>query len=199
MGEARMKVEGYLRKNKAWGEALSALRAIVLECGLTEDFKWRNPVYTLGEGSEGKNVVFLGAMKECCVISFIKGALMKDEGKLLELPGPNTRSARVIRFTSADEVSRRAAVVKAYVLEAMELEKSGAKVVFDNSKLELPAELEARLKTDRKLRAAWEKLTPGRRRGYVLHFAGAKQAKTREARIEKCAERILAGKGMLDE
>lgn len=188
-------VDGYIRKQKQWSDALQTLRQIVLDCGLTETIKWRTPCYTL----DGQNVLIFGAWKDNCSLSFLKGSLMKDPKKLLEKPGPNTQGARLIRFTDAAMVTKLKPTLKAYVKEAIALEKAGLRVDFKaKDELLYPEELEAAFAEQPALKKAFEALTPGRRRAYIMHFTGAKQSKTRTSRIEKAAPMILAGKGMHD-
>jgi uncharacterized protein YdeI (YjbR/CyaY-like superfamily) len=190
------KVDGYLRKNKRWQEELQKLRMIVLDCPLTEEVKWRVPCYTFQE----RNVVFLGAFKESCALSFVKGALLKDAKGILQKPGENTQSARVIRFTNVREIDELTPVLKAYINEAIKVEKSGLKVTFKKtSEFKIPEEFQARLDEIPALKIAFNALTPGRQRAYLLYFSAAKQSKTRESRVEKCMQRILSGKGLDDE
>lgn len=188
------KVDGWMRKAKVWRAELEALRKVVLETALTEEVKWRAPCYTF----EGANVVMLGGYKDSCVISFVKGALLKDGKKVLTKPGENTQAARVIRIRSVGEVAKLAGTIKAYIREAIEVEKAGAKVEF-KKEFEMPGELKRRLEGDGALKKAFEGLTPGRRRLYIMHVSGAKQAATREGRVEKCVPLILAGKGLDDD
>jgi uncharacterized protein YdeI (YjbR/CyaY-like superfamily) len=189
------KVDGYVRKNKTWQEVLQALRVILVDCGLTEEVKWRVPVYTL----EGGNVMILGAFKEYCMLSFVKGALLKDGEGILQKPGENTQSARVIRFTEGREVAEREAVLRAYVREAMAVEKAGLKVAFKKiTEHKVPEEMQKKLAGMPALRKAFGGLTPGRQRAYLLYIGGAKQSETRAARVEKCVPRILEGKGLDD-
>ena len=178
-----------------WPAELQRLREIVLSCGLVEDLKWGVPCYTI----DNRNVVIVSALKESCALSFFKGVLLKDAKQILIKPGENSQSARLIRFTSVQEIVQLESVLKEYVLEAMELERSGAKVDF-SAKLELviPEELERKFEQLPALRTAFQALTPGRQRGYILHFTAAKQSKTREARIDKCTPQILEGRGMHD-
>lgn len=192
-------VDGYIRKNKQWTEELEALRRIIVSRGLIEEVKWRVPCYTLG----GKNVVILGAFKEWCVLSFLKGALLKDPRKILESAGENTQGVRVVRFRKEKEgaggVKELEPVLAAYIDEAMAIEKSGAKVQLKKiTEHKHPPELLKKFKEDPKLKAAFRALTPGRQRAYLIYISSAKQPKTREARIEKHAKRILAGKGLED-
>lgn len=194
MPQPNPKVDGYIRKNKPWSDALTALRAIVLTCPLTEDIKWRAPCYTV----DGGNVVMLGAFKDCCTLSFLKGALLNDPKGILEKPGENTQAARVIRFTDVAQIPKMKPTLKAYILEAIEVEKAGLTYEFKKEPQPVPEELQAKLDEMPAFKKAFEALTPGRQRGYVLHIAAAKQSKTRTARVEKHIPRILEGKGMHD-
>lgn len=189
------KVDGYIRKHKAWADTLEALRALALEAKLTETIKWRAPCYM----HAGSNVIIIGAAKDHCVLSFLKGSLLKDEKGLLEKPGENSQAARVMRFENADEVAKHQASIRRLLKEAMKLEDEGRKVAFKKSPEPRPPELEEVLARDAALAAAFDALTPGRQRGYIIHFTGAKQSATRLARIEKCRDMILAGKGMHDD
>lgn len=189
------KVDGFIRKNKAWREELETLRAIVLDCGLTEEVKWRVPCYTF----EGGNVVLINVLKEYCAISFFKGALLKDAKRILVKPGENTQAARMVRFTAVQEIVKLESTLKAYIKEAIKAEKAGLKVQLkDISEREAPEELQTKLDAMPALKKAFNALTPGRRRAYFLHIAGAKQSKTRATRVEKCIPRILDGKGLND-
>ena len=182
-------------KVHSWQKELALLRRIVLACGLTEELKWKVPCYTY----DGHNVVVVAAFKDHASLSFFKGALLSDPHKLLERPGDNSQAARVLRFTSVKEVNRLDAFLREYIHEAIEVERSGLKVDFKaKHELLLPTELERKFEQAPALRTAWDKLTPGRQRGYVLYFAAAKQAKTRESRIEKMAPLILEGRGLHD-
>ncbi|MDA1012861.1 MAG: DUF1801 domain-containing protein [Planctomycetota bacterium] len=178
-----------------WHDELQTLRKIVLACQLTEQVKWRAPCYTF----EGKNVVLISGLKEYCALSFMKGALLKDTDGLLIQPGENTRAARLIRFTNVGEIVDLKAVLKSYIHEAIELEKARLKVDFsENRELDFPDELLDKFNESSAFKTAFDALTLGRQRGYVLHFSGAKQSKTRAARIKKCVQRILDGKGFHD-
>lgn len=175
-----------------WQEELRQLRMIVLDCGLTEELKWKVPCYTFGK----KNVAILAAFKDYCAISFFKGALMKDEQGILEKPGDNTQAVRLIRFTNVHQVLKMEPVVRAYIKEAIDLEKSGKKVGFKKELEPMPEELERTLEEDPAFRSAFEALTPGRQRGYILYFSSARQSATRQSRIEKYREQIFKGKGL---
>jgi uncharacterized protein YdeI (YjbR/CyaY-like superfamily) len=195
MSKLNPKVDGYLRKNKEWQEELGALRKIILECPLVEDIKWRTPCYTIDD----KNVVMIGAFKEACVLSFIKGALLKDPARILVQPGENTQSARTVRFTNVAEILKMKSILKDYIEEAIKAEKAGLKVAFKKiTEHKVPQELQERLDKEPALKTAFRALTPGRQRAYLIHFSSAKQSKTRAARVEKCVPRILKGKGLDD-
>lgn len=188
-------VTNFINTSKAWQKELKALRAILLGCPVVEEFKWRAPCYT----HEGRNIAILASLKACCTIGFFKGALLKDPQGILTTPGENTRSARTVRFTSTAEINRLKSVLTTYVHEAIEIEARGHKVApASETPLELPAELEAKLSESPALRAAFDALTPGRQRGYVLFINAAKQSTTRSKRVEQHRERILSGKGIHD-
>jgi len=190
------KVNGYLRKNKQWHEELTRLRALLLDSPLTEDIKWRVPCYTL----QGANVVLLNCLKDYCAISFFKGALLKDPKGILLKPGENTQSARLIRFTNPQQVEELEPTLRAYVQEAIDVEKAGLKVELKKiTDFEVPLELQRKLDELPAFKAAFESLTPGRQRAYYLHIAAAKQSQTRAARVEKCMPLILEGKGLTDD
>ena len=164
----------------------------MLDTPLTEDRKWGAPCYTW----EGHNVVMIGAFKNNYVLSFMKGALLKDPRGLLEAPGEHTQSGRVIRFTDADQVTELAPVLKDYLLEAIDIEKAGLSVAFKSTaEYDVPIELQEAMDHDPDLREAFEALTPGRQRSYLIHIGSAKQAKTRVNRVEKCRENIFSSKG----
>lgn len=171
---------------------MAGLRPILLGCGLTEELKWGKPCYS----HEGRNIAILQEMKDFLALMFFKGALLADPAGVLEAQGPNSRSARRMAFTSTDEVSASADIVAAYVREAIEVEQAGVEVPAPE--LVLVDELRLRLDGDPALKAAFESLTPGRQREYNLHVSGAKQAKTREARVDRYVDKILAGKGFRD-
>ncbi|MCB0795909.1 MAG: YdeI/OmpD-associated family protein [Flavobacteriales bacterium] len=187
------RVEAHLAKARSWKQELLALRRIALEAGLTEELKWYQPCYT----HAGGNVLILGSFKDFCTMSFFKGVLLKDPKGLLVSPGPNTRSARMARITSLDEVHALEPALKRFIAEAKALEEQGIQVDFasDRANTPVPVELREAMADDPELHAAFKALTPGRQRGYLLHIGGAKQSATRTARIAKCRDRILAGKG----
>lgn len=195
MHKKNSKVDLFLSKAKQWREELTKLRSIVLECGLTEELKWYQPCYTF----QNANVLILSGFKGHCVLSFFKGALLHDDHKILHRPGANSQAVRTVRFTGVDQIVAMEPILKAYIYEAMQVEKAGLKVDFkEKLQLEFPEEFQRQLKASPALKAAFEKLTPGRQRAYNLHFSAPKQSSTRESRIEKCLPRILAGKGLTD-
>ncbi len=187
------KVDAYIRRSEKWPEEMSALRPILLGGGLAEDIKWGKPCYS----HDGKNILILQEMSPFLSLMFFKGALLSDPEGVLEEQGPNSRSARRIRFTSVEDVVRLAGTVEAYVDEAIAVEEAGLSV-GPAPELALVKELTTRLEQDPALKAAFEALTPGRQREYNLYFSGAKQAKTRLARVDKHVQRILDGKGFRD-
>jgi uncharacterized protein YdeI (YjbR/CyaY-like superfamily) len=189
------KVDAFLKRADKWREEFEKLRAIALDCDLTEELKWGQPCYQL----DGKNIVLMHGFKEYCAYLFFKGALMKDPNGILVQQTENVQSARQIRFTHAGEIAQLRPVLKAYIQEAVEVEKSGVKVEMKKTgEFAMPDEFKARLDADSPLKKAFEALTPGRQRAYLLHFSQPKQARTRESRIEKCIPDILAGKGLND-
>jgi uncharacterized protein YdeI (YjbR/CyaY-like superfamily) len=190
------KVDQYLSTVDKWQEELSKLRAIILDCGLTEELKWGTPCYTY----QGRNMVIIGGLKEYCVLSFFKGALLSDTDGILAKPGENTQYGRLIRFANVREIVKLAPVLKAYIYEAIEVEQAGIKLISKSPATpDIPPEFQDRLEKDRALKKAWDGLTPGRQRAYLLHFSQPKQSKTRTARVEKCREQILEGKGLNDD
>lgn len=190
------KVDFFFNKAKQWQEEYAKLREIILETGLVEELKWGCPCYTL----DGKNVVLIHGFKEYCALLFHKGVLMQDPAGILIIQTENVQSARQVRFTSLRQIEEQAAILRSYVFEAMEVERAGLKAPFKKTaEFNMPEEFQRRLDADSTLREAFEALTPGRQRGYLLHFSQAKQAKTREARIDKYIPKILSGKGLEDE
>lgn len=177
-----------------WQEELVQLRRIVLDCGLTEALKWSVPCYTFQQ----KNILLVSAFKEFCALSFFKGVLLKDTEDILSKPGENSQSSRLLRFTNVQEVIAQEPIIKAYIHEAIEVEKAGLKVKFKKNPEPIPEELQQKLDENPALKTAFEALTPGRQRGYILYFSGAKQSKTRAARVEKYTQKILEGKGFHD-
>jgi uncharacterized protein YdeI (YjbR/CyaY-like superfamily) len=189
------KVNWFFDKDTLWKESYEKLRMIVLECGLTEELKWGCPCYTIDK----QNVVLMHGFKDYCALLFHKGALLKDKAGILVQQTANVQSARQIRFKSLNEIVKLEGVLKTYIREAVDVQKAGMKVVLKKtSAFEMPEEFALRLKASPALKKAFGSLTPGRQRGYLLHFSSAKQSKTREARIERTVDRILAGKGLED-
>jgi len=190
------KVEEFLSKDSPWKEEYVKLRQIVLECEeLTEEFKWMHPCYTI----RNKNIVLIHGFKEYCALLFHKGALLKDPQGILIQQTENVQAARQIRFTSLQDIVKLESVIKEYIHEAIEVEKSGLEVTIkEHKEYIIPEELETKFEEIPELKTAFEALTPGRQRAYILHFSQPKQSKTRVARIEKAMERILNGKGLND-
>lgn len=189
------KVDVFLSKAKKWQEEMEQLRMISLDCGLTEELKWGKPCYSF----QRSNIVIIQPFKEFCALMFFKGALLKDPNGVLEKPGENTRVARRIPFTGVPEIVEMEPILKSYIKEAIEVEKAGLKVDFKkNRELIFPEEFQKKLDESPALKTAFDALTPGRQRGYILYFSGAKQSKTRESRVEKCMQKILNGKGLND-
>ncbi len=178
-------------KVKTWLPELEQLRAIVLSCGLTEELKWKQPCYT----HKGKNILLVTAFNDYSCIAFFKGALLKDTKGLLVFPGPNSQAAKQMRFTDVQDIIKQEPIIKAYIKEAIKLEDAGKQIAFKKEPEALPEELTERLKKDARYKRAFEALTPGRQRSYILHISGAKQSATRASRVEKCLPKILAGKG----
>lgn len=190
------KVEQYLSKAKKWKEEYVKLRHIVLDCGLTEEFKWMHPCYTL----QNKNIVLIHGFKDYCALLFPKGALLKDSHGILIQQTENVQAARQIRFTHVQEIVEMESVLKAYILEAVEVEKAGLAVEFKkNTEFIIPEELENKFDETPALKTAFDALTPGRQRAYILYFSSPKQSKTRVSRIEKFIPQILGGKGLNDD
>ena len=186
-------VDAYMDSSRKWPDEMGLVRSILLDCGLTEEIKWGKPCYL----HEGRNILILQEMKDFLALMFFKGALLEDPDDVLESQGPNSRSARRICVRSSGDVDRLAATLRNYVVEAIVVEDSGVEV-GPAPEVVLVAELRQRLDDNAELEAAFAALTPGRRREYNLHISDAKQAKTREARVEKCVPKILAGKGFRD-
>ena len=188
------KVDGYLRKAKKWQEEMEKLRRISLDCRLTEELKWGKPCYTF----QKSNIVIIQGFKEYCALMFCKGALLKDPKGILIQQTKHVQAARQIRFTNVREIVNMESILRAYIHEAIEAEKAGLKVHFKKNPEPIPEELQHKLDEIPALKTAFEALTPGRQRGYILYFAAAKQSKTREARVEKWMAQILNGKGLDD-
>ncbi|SOC83635.1 Uncharacterized conserved protein YdeI, YjbR/CyaY-like superfamily, DUF1801 family [Ensifer adhaerens] len=195
MNPTNPKVDAYLQRNERWQEEMTVLRALLLDCSLIEELKWGVPCYTL----DRKNVVLIHAFKDYCALLFHKGALMKDPNGILIQQTENVQSARQIRFTGLDEINRMQNLLKSYVHDAIEVEKAGLKVALKTvEEFAVPEEFSAALEGDSGLKAAFEALTPGRQRAYLLYFSSAKQSPTRASRVEKCRPKIMAGKGLDD-
>jgi uncharacterized protein YdeI (YjbR/CyaY-like superfamily) len=189
------KVDEFLSKAKKWKNEYEKLRTIVLDCALTEDFKWMHPCYTF----ENKNIVLIHGFKEYCALLFHKGALLKDTQGLLIQQTENVQAARQIRFTNVQEIVDMEDILKVYIYEAIEVEKAGLKVNLKKStEFTVPEEFQSKLDQIPSLKTAFEALTPGRQRAYLLYFSQAKQSKTRESRVEKYMQKILDGKGLND-
>ncbi|MBN3527337.1 YdeI/OmpD-associated family protein [Paenibacillus apiarius] len=197
MTKSRMnpKVDEYLSKAIKWKEEYEKLRNIVLECELTEEFKWMHPCYTF----EKKNIVLIHGFKDYCALLFHKGALLQDAHGILIQQTENVQAARQIRFTNLQEIVEMETILKAYIYEAIEVEKAGLEVNFKkNTEFIIPEEFQNKFDEIPALKTAFEALTPGRQRAYILYFSEPKQSKTRESRVEKCMQKILNGKGLND-
>lgn len=182
-------------KVQRWRSELAQLRSILLDCGLTEEAKWGHPVYTF----QKSNVVMLGAFNEDCMLSFFKGSLLYDEAGILVFAGENSQVAKIVRFTDLATILRLEDTLKAYIFEAIEVEKAGVKPSLKKiEEYTVPEEFQQKLDENPDLQVAFRALTPGRQRGYLIHFSQPKQAKTRVARIEKCLPLIFAGRGLMD-
>lgn len=189
------KVDEFLSKAKKWKEEYEQLRNIILDCGLTENFKWMHPCYTL----DNKNILLIHGFKEYCAILFHKGALLKDEREILIQQTENVQAARQIRFKNVQEIVGMESILKDYILEAIEVEKAGLKVELKkHAEYEIPEELQHKFEEIPDLKTAFEDLTPGRQRQYIFYFSEAKQAKTRASRVEKFIPKILDGQGLRD-
>lgn len=189
------KVDFYFSKSEKWQDELERLRTIILDCGLTEELKWGCPCYT----SQERNIVLIHEFKEYCALLFFKGALLNDAHGILVQQTENVQSARQMRFTNVKEITKLKNAIKAYVYEAIEVENAGLKVTLKkNTEYAVPEEFQNQLDKNAALKKAFEALTPGRQRGYLLYFAQPKQSKTRESRIEKYTKHILSGKGLND-
>lgn len=189
------KVDWYFTKNRKWQEELAQLRMIILGCGLTEELKWGVPCYTF----QKHNVVLIHVFKEYCAVLFHKGVLLKDPKGILIQQTEHVQAARQIRFTGVREIIKIERILKAYIQEAVEVEKAGLKVnLKKTTEFAVPEEFQRKLDKIPALKKAFQALTPGRQRGYLLYFSSAKQSKTRESRIEKYIQQILDGKGLDD-
>ena len=196
MNRMNPKVDGYLRKSKKWQEELEKLRMIILDCQLTEELKWGKPCYTF----QKSNILIIQGFKEFCALLFCKGALLNDANGILIKPGENTQAGRWIKFTNVREIVEMETILKAYIYEAIEVEKAGLEVNYKKtSEFISPEEFQNKLDEIPALKTAFDALTPGRQRAYILYFSAPKQSKTRESRVEKCMQQILNGKGLNDQ
>jgi uncharacterized protein YdeI (YjbR/CyaY-like superfamily) len=189
------KVDFYFSKAKKWKKEFEKLRTIILDCGLTEELKWDHPCYSF----EKRNIVLMHGFKEYCALLFFKGALLKDPNDILVQQTENVQAGRQIRFTNVREIISMKSILKAYVNEAIEVDRSGLKVPFKKTtEYKIPEEFQNKLDKIHALKTAFYALTPGRQRAYILYFSAPKQSKTRESRVEKCMQQILNGKGLND-
>jgi uncharacterized protein YdeI (YjbR/CyaY-like superfamily) len=196
MNKMNPKVDFYFSKAKKWQGELEKLRMIVLDCQLTEELKWGVPCYTF----QRSNIVLIHVFKEYCALLFIKGALLNDANGILIQQTENTQAGRQVRFTNVGDIVEMETILKAYIYEAIEVEKAGLKVNFKkNTELIFPEEFQNKLDESPALKTAFDALTPGRQRAYNLYFSAPKQSKTRESRVEKCMQQILNGKGLNDQ
>jgi uncharacterized protein YdeI (YjbR/CyaY-like superfamily) len=196
MNRMNPKVDVYLSKAKKWQEEFEKLRMIILDCGLTEELKWGVPCYTF----QKRNIVLIHGFKEYCALLFFKGALLNDANGILIKQTKNTQAARQIRFTNVREIVEMEPILKAYIYEAVEVEKAGLNVnLKKTSEFIIPEEFQNKLDEIPALKTAFDALTPGRQRAYILYFSAPKQSKTRESRVEKCMQQILKGKGLNDQ
>ena len=195
MNRTNPKVDFYFSKAKKWHEEIEQLRTIILDCGLTEELKWGCPCYTF----EKSNIVLIHVFKEYCALLFFKGSLLKDAKGILVQQTKNVQAARQIRFTNVREIVEMEPILKTYIKEATDAEKAGLEVNYKKtSEFAIPEEFQNRLDESPALKTAFDALTPGRQRGYLLYFSAGKKSKTRAARIEKCVHQILEGKGLND-
>jgi len=195
MSSMNPKVDDFLSKAKKWQKEFTKLRTMILDCGLTEELKWGAPCYT----HANSNIVLIHGFKEYCALLFFKGALLRDPQGILVQQTENVQAARQIRFTDVRDIDKMKTVLKAYVREAIEVEKAGLKVTLKKtSEFPIPVEFQKKLNKVPALKTAFDSLTPGRQRAYLHYFSAPKQAKTRESRVEKCMQQILGGKGLND-
>ncbi len=190
------KVDWYFNKAEKWQNEIRKLRTIILDCGLTEELKWGVPCYTF----QKSNIVLIHVFKEYCAILFFNGALLNDPNGILIQQTENVQAARQVRFTNLEQIAEMEAILKAYIYEAIEVEKAGLKVdLKKTTEFTIPEEFKNKLDKIPALKTAFDALTPGRQRAYLLHFSAPKQSKTRESRVEKCMQQILNGKGLDDQ
>ena len=189
------KVDEFLRSAKKWREEFEKLRTVCLDCGLIEELKWGKPCYTY----RGSNIVLIHGFKEYCALLLFKGALLRDRKGILVQQTENVQAARQIRFTNVRQIKEMEPILETYIKEAIKVDKAGLEVSYKKtSEFAIPEEFQNRLNESPALKKAFEALTPGRQRGYLLYFSAAKQSKTREARVEKCVQQILNGRGLND-
>ena len=195
MNRMNPQVDKFLSRTKKWRKEFEKLRSIILDCGLTEEYKWMHPCYTF----QNKNIVLIHGFKEYCAILFFKGVLLNDARGILIRQTENVQAGRQIRFTDVSEISEMEPILKTYIFEAVEVEKAGLKVKKKKtSDFKIPEEFQKKLDEIPGLKTAFKSLTPGRQRVYLFYFSQAKQSKTREARVEKYIQQILNGKGLND-
>lgn len=196
MSHSNPKVDAYLKRCGKWRQEVEALRKIVLDSQVTEELKWGSPCYTV----QKKNIVLIHVFKDYCALLFFKGALLKDARGILIQQTENVQAARQIRFTDVREIVAMKTILKAYIAEAIEVERAGLKIDFKKTtQFTIPDEFQKKLDENPALKTAFDGLTPGRQRAYILHFSRAKQSSTRESRVEKCIQQILDGKGLDDQ
>jgi uncharacterized protein YdeI (YjbR/CyaY-like superfamily) len=196
------KVDFYFSKAKKWQDEIKKLRVIILDCGLTEELKWGCPCYTFPTpaGKQKSNIALIHVFKEYCAVLFFKGALLNDANGILIQQTQHVQAARQIRFTNAKEIAKLKPILKAYIYEAIEVEKAGLKVdLKKTAEYKVPEEFQKKLDKTPALKTAFKALTPGRQRGYILYFSAPKQSKTRESRVEKSIKQIINGKGLNDQ
>jgi len=186
------KVDEHINQSKQWKDEMSALRSIILDCQLEEDFKWGKPCYSF----QRKNIIIIQGFKEYFALLFFKGGIMKDLKHLLVKMGENTQAGRQMRFENVQDILNKKSIIKDYIFEAVEIEERGEKVEIKKEATPIPEEFQIKMNENLELKTAFESLTPGRQRAYLFHFSAPKQSKTRESRIEKSIPNILDGKGM---
>jgi uncharacterized protein YdeI (YjbR/CyaY-like superfamily) len=194
-------VEQFFNSASQWQSAFQKLRSIVLDCGLTEELKWKQPCYTYQSGKLGKgqvNVLMITGFKEFCALSFLKGVLLQDSQGLLQKPRENSHSVRYLKFTEAGQITKAESIIKSYIYEAIEVERAGLEVILEKNREPIPQELEERLNKNTDLKTAFYALAPGKQRGYILYFSAPKQSKIKTARIEQYESKILNGYGFHD-
>lgn len=193
------KVDFYFNKEEKWQKEIEELRSIALDCGLIEELKWGCPCYSISIDKKKSNIVLIHVFKDYCAYLFFKGALLKDPESILIQQTENVQAARQIRFTDLKQIKKLESILKSYIFEAIEVERAGLKFEYKKTtEFAFPDEFKDVLNKDSELKSAFENLTPGRQRAYLLHFSSPKQSKTRESRIEKSKEAIMLGKGLND-